>query len=100
MLSYRHDGAFKIGVVLGMDVIEIDQSRRCRCVKACGANGDDFGRVQALHRCNGIAGVDGALKGVGGIDLGDVRYLSDVKRGGRARGDVMPDAVAGNKMCE
>ncbi len=37
-----------------------------RGVKAGGAHGDHFGRVQALHDGDRVAGVDGALKGVGG----------------------------------
>ena len=42
-----------------------------------------------MHDGNGVAGVDGALEGVGGIHLGDVGDLPDIERGGHARGDVL-----------
>jgi hypothetical protein len=43
----------------------------------------------ALHGGNGVAGVDGALKGVGADDLGDVGELAHIQLGRHARGHVL-----------
>src|SRR5690606_19774942 len=62
---------------------------RSRGVEAGGAHGDDLDLVRALHGGDGVAGVDGALEGVGTDHLGDVADLPDVQLGGHARGDVL-----------
>ena len=64
-------------------------------VKAGGAHGDDLDAVAALHGGNGVAGVDGALEGVGAHDLGDVADLRDVELGATRGATFLPPAVAG-----
>ena len=41
-----------------------------RCVKAGVTHGDDLDCIGGLYGGNGVARVDGALKGVGRVDLG------------------------------
>ena len=45
-------------------------------------------RVGALHGGNGIAGVDGAAEGIGGIDAGHVRNLRHIEQRRHARHEV------------
>ncbi len=64
-------------------------------VEGRAAHGDDLDLVFRLDRGNGVAGVDRALEGVRGVDLGDFRDLGHVQLGGHARQDVL--AVRGGR---
>ncbi len=73
-------------------VHRLDRGRaagRRRRIEAGRAHGDDLHRVEALHRGDGVAGVDRPLEGVGRDHLGDVGDLADVELGGDARRDVL-----------
>ncbi|MPM66705.1 hypothetical protein SDC9_113616 [bioreactor metagenome] len=50
-----------------------------------------------MHGGNGVARVDGALEGVGAIDLGDVADLRHVQLGSHARCDVLARCGSGEQ---
>src|SRR5690606_23205069 len=66
-------------------------------IKAGTAHGDDLDGVARLHGGNGVAGVDGALEGVGAHHLGDVGDLGHVQLGSHARGGVLAAGGGGEQ---
>ena len=66
-----------------------------RGVKAGGAHRQHLDGIRGLHGGDGVAGVNGALKGVGADDLGDVRHLAHIQLGRHAGGDVFAGCSGG-----
>ena len=60
-----------------------------RGVKTGSTHGNDFDGITALHRSDGIARVNRALKRVGAIHLRDIGNLRHIQLGCHARGDVL-----------
>jgi len=67
-------------------------------VEAGGAHGDDLDDIAALHRGDGVAGVDRALEGVGAKDLGGFADLADVQQGGDSRRHVLAGRRGGEQQ--
>jgi hypothetical protein len=67
-------------------------------VKAGGAHGDDLDAVCALHGGNGVAGVDGALEGVGLTTLVMSLIWATSSLAATRGATFLPLAVAGNRM--
>ncbi|OIQ69513.1 hypothetical protein GALL_488840 [mine drainage metagenome] len=70
----------------------------CGGLEGGAAHGDHLDGVPALHGGDGVAGIDGALEGVGRQHGGDVGELGHVEQGGHAGRHVLAEGGGGEEQ--
>lgn len=89
-------GANGGGILMRGSGVSVGSSR-----EGSSTDGDDLDAVVGLDSGDGVTGIDGANKGVGALDTGDVRDLGDIQESSSAGHDVLSKCrVRGNQVSE
>jgi hypothetical protein len=92
------DEAGKALVAAAGDGLDLARPALASCLlEGGGAHGNHLLRVGALHRGDGVAGIDRAGEGVGALDRENIGQLHHVEQSGDARRDILAGGGGGDE---